>query len=79
MFDNIFLGLGLFHMEGTVLAAIGKFLEITGINQALSESRVFGPDIVDKKVMSGKHYVKSKDGMALIAEVMNTLILKQFL
>ena len=69
VFGDLFLGLGPFHMEKIVMACMGSFLERVGVDTALSESKVFGVDAVHKKVMNGKHYVKSKEGM----EVWNLL------
>lgn len=78
LFGHILLGLGPFHMESIVFSALGKYLECTGIDKALSESRVFGPDIVQNKVMNGGHYLKSKDGMSLIAETMHGFLFSLF-
>ena len=78
-FGNIFIALGPFHMEKIVLSCLGKYLSIIGMDISLKESGVFGPDVVDSKVMNGGDYVKNKDGFALIAEVMNSIMFKQFL
>ena len=78
IFSNIFLGLGPFHMEKIVMACLGKFLECIGIDAALVESGVYGIDVVPSKVMSGKHYVMSKEGMMIIADAMYTLLFQAF-
>lgn len=78
IFSNIFLGLGPFHMEKIVMACLGKFLDCVGIDTALVEAGLFGPDVVASKVMNGKHYIKSKEGMMMIAEAMSNLLFKAF-
>ena len=40
-----------------------KSLGITGIGKAFSEAGVFGPDVVENKVMNGGNYIQSKDSM----------------
>ena len=44
-FDNIFLGLGSFHMEKVMIACCGKYLEETGFNPVFVENEVYGPEI----------------------------------
>ena len=66
-FENIFLGLGGFHMEKIVLACLGKYLEEVGIEQVLVKDEVFGP-VVAKQVMTGSHFIRSKRGMSIMAE-----------
>ena len=78
LFGNLFLGLGPFHMEKIVMACMGSFLERVGIDIALSESNVFGVDVVNSKVMNGKHYIKSKEGMELVADAMTNLLFETF-
>ena len=76
-FCNIFLGLGGFHMEKVLIACCGKYLEETGIDTVLSENEVYGPENV-KSVMDGGHYVRGARGMSLIAEVIQSLKIDQF-
>ena len=78
LFSNIFLGLGPFHMEKIVMACLEKFLACSGIDTALVESGVFGKDVVNKRVMTGGHYIMSKEGMMLIADAVNSLLFKTF-
>ena len=61
-FDNIFLGLGGFHMEKVMIACCGKYLEETGFDTAFAENEVYGPEIV-KSVMDGGHYVRGIRGI----------------
>ena len=51
-FDNIFLGLGGFHMEKVLLACCGLFVEDVGVENLFVENEIFGPGIV-KSVLSG--------------------------
>ena len=64
-FDNIFLGLGGFHTEKVVLACIGKFLERSGVEEILVQTKSFGPDTV-KAVMNGGHCNRSKRGLNIL-------------
>ena len=75
-FDNIFLGLGGFHMEKVMTACCGKYLEETGFDTVFVENEVYDPDIV-KSVMNGGHYVRGIRGMAIISEVFHTFQMNQ--
>ena len=76
-FDNIFLGLGGFHMEKTVIACLGKYLQDSGADSILVENRIFG-SIVATNVLNGGHYARGISGMSIFAEVMQRLQLKSF-
>ena len=39
-FDNIFLGIGGFHLEKIVIACCGKYLEESGIDSVLVETTI---------------------------------------
>ena len=54
-FGNMFLGLGGFHTEKVVLACISKFLEGSGVEEILVQTKPFELDTV-KAVMNGGHY-----------------------
>ena len=56
LFDNIFLGLGDFHMEKVMIACCGKYLEDTGVDSTFVENEVYGEDV--KSVMNGGNYVE---------------------
>ena len=71
-FNNIFLGIGGFHMEKIIIACCGKYLEESRINNVLGAIEIFGPQVV-KSVMEGSHYVRGKRGIAIIAESMEHL------
>ena len=66
-FDNIFLGMGPFHMEKIVIACLGKYLGCIGIDLTLIETEVFGKHVVENGVMTGSHYCKGKEAMSLIS------------
>ena len=57
-FNNIFLGLGGFHMEKIVLACLGAYLEPSGIFGVLVETECYGTDVI-KTVISGSHYSRA--------------------
>ena len=76
-FNNIFLGIGGFHMEKIIIACCGKYLEESRINSVLGAIEIFGPQVV-KSVMEGSHYVRGKRGIAIIAESMEHLQLSTF-
>ena len=54
-FRNIFLGLGGFHTENTVLSCMGTFLEEVEVDLAFVANEIFGPYIATS-VMNGSHY-----------------------
>ena len=54
-FNNIFLGLGGFHMEKIVLACLGVYLEPSGIFAVLVETECYGTETV----ISGSHYSRA--------------------
>ena len=61
------------------MSCLGKYLEISGVDKAMIESGVFGKGVVEGKVLNGGHHIKGKDGMSLVAECFNALLLQQFL
>ena len=56
-FQNIFLGLGGFHLEKVVIACCGKYLEESGINSIFVELEIFGPEVVTS-VMADGNYIR---------------------
>ena len=78
LFDNIFLGLGGFHMEKVMIACCGKYLEDTGVDSIFLENEVSRPENV-KSVMNGGNYVRGIREMAVLSEVLYTLVFDQFL
>ena len=77
-FDNIFSGIGGFHLEKVINGCIGKYLEASGIESVLVENEIFGQGVV-KTVMDGRNYIMSKRGMSLLAEAIEQLQMKAFL
>ena len=72
-FNNIFLGLGGFHMEKTVLACLGAYLEPSGIFAVLVETQCYGSDVI-KSVFSGSHYSRARTAYSMIHEVLTSMI-----
>lgn len=77
-FNNIFLGIGGFHLEKVVIGCLGSYLEKSGIKEVFVEQEVFGPGVVNS-VMNGGHYVRGKRGMSLLAESMERLQFQAFM
>ena len=76
-FDNIFLGLGGFHMEKIVLACLGAYLEPSGIFTVLVETECFGTDVI-KTVISGSHYSRARTAHLMMHEVLTSMMLEEF-
>jgi hypothetical protein len=77
-FNNIFLGLGGFHMEKIVLACLGAYLEPSGIFGVLVETECYGTDVI-KTVISGSHYSRARTAHSMIHEVLVSMMLEAFL
>ena len=77
-FDNIFLGIGGFHLEKIVIACCGKYLEESGIDSVLVETTIYRISVVNS-VMNGSNYIRGKRGMSLIAEALEHLQLSAFI
>lgn len=76
-FGNIFLGLGSFHTTKIIISCLGQYLQDSGIVEALIETEVFGPKVVES-VLKGKHYSRGVRGMGIIAEALQRILLKEF-
>lgn len=76
-FDNIFLGLGSFHTTKIIINCLGQYLEDSGIVEALIETEIFGPKVVET-VLKGKHYSRGVRGMGVIAEALQRIALREF-
>ena len=76
-FDNIFLGLGGFHMEKVVMACLGKYLKGSGIDKVLTNTEIYGPISIES-VLNGGHYADANRAYSLIAETLFTLQLDAF-
>ena len=44
-FENIFLGLGGFHMEKVLIACCGLYIENMGMENVFVENEIFGPGV----------------------------------
>lgn len=76
-FGNIFLGLGSFHTTKIIINCIGQYLQDSGITEALIETEIFGPKVVET-VLKGKHYSRGIRGMGIIAEALQRILLREF-
>ena len=54
-FENIFLGLGSFHITKIIINCLGQYLEDSDITEALIETEVFGRKVVEN-ALKGCHY-----------------------
>ena len=77
-FNNIFLGLGGFHMEKIVLACLGAYLEPSGIFSVLVETECYGPDTINS-VISGSHYSRARTAHSMIHEVLMSMMFEAFM
>ena len=57
LYENIFLGLGGFHMEKVLIACCGSYFKDTGIDNIFVENKIFGLGVVNS-VMSGVNYIR---------------------
>ena len=72
-FDNIFIGLGGFHMEKNILGCIGQYLQDIGVRDIFIQSRIFTPTATDNKIMNGGDYILSRSGMRFLCEAISRL------
>ena len=77
-FNNIFLGLGGFHMEKIVLACLGTYLEPSGIFAVLVETECYGTDVI-KTVISSSHYSRARTAHSILHEVLTSMMLEVLL
>ena len=77
-FGSIFLGIRGFHLEKTLLACCGGYLERTGVENILVENDIFGPVSV-KSAISGGDYIRGNHEMSIFAEVLQRLQFQRFL
>ena len=57
-FDNIFLGLGGFHIQKLVLACLGSFLKESGAKNVFVVTEVFAPVAIDSVLNGGNTYLQ---------------------
>lgn len=77
-FKKIVLCMGSFHMAKVALGCLGKNLKGSGAEIILTESSVFGPNVVES-VLNGKNYVRSLKGLQLLKEAFSRLQWAEFL
>ena len=68
-----------FHWCKVLCAALGKFLQPSGITEALINSGVFGKGVAESSFMKGGDYVQSREGMNIISEAITILQYEAFL
>ena len=71
-FKNLIPMLGGFHMEKAFEHCIGKYMKGSGIEDALVETGVFRPNVVEA-VVAGSHCERSLRGMQIIYNVLQQL------
>ena len=64
-FKNILLMLGPFHWTKVLLRCAGRLFAGSGIDDALKECAVFGPNVLDSAI-NGGHYIRSLTGVLMI-------------
>lgn len=74
---NIFLGLGSFHTTKIIIKCLGQYLEGSGIVEALTETQVFGPKMVES-ILKGNHHSREVRDMDIIAEALQRIQVKEF-
>ena len=77
-FNNIFLGLGGFHMDKVVLNMIGQFLSNIGVHDIFVQNEIYGPAVTSNKVMTGSHYVLSCQAFRILQKAVNRLRFAKF-
>ena len=77
-FNDIFLGFGGFHMEKVVLNVIRQFLSNIGVRDIFVQNEIYGPAVTDNTVMTGSHYVLSRQAFRILHEAVNRLGFAKF-
>ena len=76
-FSNLVLCLGSFHLIKIVMGAIGKYIDGSGAETILVESKTFGKNVV-RSVLDGTHYTRSLKGLLLLCESIERLQWAEF-
>ena len=76
-FSNLVLCLGSFHLIKVVMGAIGKYIDGSGAEIILAESKAFGKNVV-RSVLDGTHYTRSLKGLMLLSECFERLQWAEF-
>ena len=75
--NYLVLCLGSFHLIKVVMGAIGKYIDGSGAEIILAESKAFGKNVV-RSVLDGTHYTQSLKGLMLLSECFETLQWAEF-
>ena len=75
---NNFIRLGIFHINCALFKALGKTLEGSGFEEIVLESGMCSSGSMNG-IMAGKHYYCAMTVHKLNLEIMEKLLLKQFL
>ena len=76
-FSDLVLCLGSFHLIKIVMGAMGKYVDGSGAETILVESKAFGQNVV-RSVLDGTHYTRSLKGLLLLCECMERLQWAEF-
>ena len=61
-----------------MLNVIGQFLSNIGIRDIFVQNEIYGPAVTDNKVMTGSHYVVSRQALRILHEDVNRLRFAKF-
>ena len=76
-FSNLVLCLGSFHLIKVVMGAIGKYIDGSGAEIILAESKALGKNFV-RSVLDGTHYTRLLKGLMLLSECFERLQWAEF-
>ena len=65
-FNDLVLCLGSFHLIKLVMGAMGKYIDGSGAETVLAESKAYGKNVV-RSVIDGSHYTRSLKGLMLLS------------
>ena len=65
-------------MEKVVLHVLGQFLSSIGVRDIFVQNEIYGPGVTDNKVMTGSHYVLSRQAFRVLHEAVNRLRFAKF-
>ena len=61
-----------------MISCIGKYLEVSAINDVLAEKEIFGPNVANS-ALEGNHYVNGKTAINIIVEALQKLQITSFI
>ena len=71
-FQNVILMLGSFHTTKCLEQCIGKYIDKTGIDDCLSQTKVVGVKTL-KSVVEGTNYTRSLKAIVILAQAIESL------